>query len=84
MNNQTNTIMGFRIIIQDKTTGCNEIKTFKERWLSWPWKPWIKEKYNLLGGDKLIPDEQVRKDEINKTMVMNSYTAERIREAIRY
>lgn len=65
---------GRKIIIENRKTGGKRKKTFKERFFSWPWKPWIKEKFDSCLGELLVQDGQVVEDKVNGSFIMNSKT----------
>ncbi len=52
-------------------------KTWKERLLSWPWKPWIKTKIKI----EYVPDEEtVYHDKINNIIYCHPIVAQRIKK----
>jgi hypothetical protein len=71
---------GLKIIESNLLTKTIQItidKTWKERLLSWPWKPWIKTKIE----SKEVPDEeQIYHDKINNVIYCHPIIAQKIKE----
>jgi len=65
---------GMEIIVNDVMTGANVRRSFKERFFSWPWRPWVKTRFDPLAGDPLVPDGEVWRLSGTNKIIMNSRT----------
>jgi hypothetical protein len=61
-------VYGYAVVLEDR---CQVLqRTWRERILSWPWRPWVKTKL----GDPLVPPGQILKTENPPRMIMDSST----------
>lgn len=52
-------IGGLKVYVNDHRHDAHVKRTWKERFWSWPWKPWVKTKWDQNAGEYVIPDGQV-------------------------
>lgn len=70
------------IYINDLKIGRHIKRTFKERFFSWPWKPWKRTYFDPNSGEYIIPTGQIIKAENGSKLFMNSHTKTSLDEAI--
>ena len=52
-------IGGIQIFVNSSKTGAYVKRTWRERLFSWPWQPWISQKWDKEAGDYFLPDGQM-------------------------
>lgn len=72
---------GLKVFINDHKNGAYVGRTWKERILSWPWKPWIKARWDQGAGEYVIPNGQFLRYR-NEELHCNTNTFKALNEAI--
>lgn len=56
-------------------------RTFRERWLALPWRPWVKSRTVQVAN--MVPDPNFYVDHAHRTITAHPVMVERLREALR-